>query len=64
VRPPSFRPFKNPYVLGKARDAAPPISLKKISTEENAEATVISYTSDTDFFKGKAETFSLEHKNP
>jgi len=26
--------------------------LKKISIEENGEATVISYTSDNEFFKG------------
>ena len=39
--------------------ARPPLSLKKISVEENGEATVISYTSDNDFFKGKAETFSV-----
>ena len=34
------------------------MSLKKISIEENGEATVISYTSDNDFFKGKIESFS------
>ncbi len=39
--------------------ARPPISLKKMSIEENGEATVISYTSDNDFFKGKTETFSV-----
>ena len=33
--------------------ARPPLSLKKISIEENGEATVISYTSDNDFFKEK-----------
>jgi len=38
--------------------ARPPLSLKKISIEENGEATVISYTSDNDFFKGKIESFS------
>ena len=32
--------------------ARPPLSLKKIRISENAEATVISYTSDNDFFKG------------
>jgi len=37
----------------------PPLSLKKISIEENGEATVISYTSDNEFFKGKTETFSV-----
>jgi len=38
--------------------ARPPLSLKKISIEENGEATVISYTSDNEFFKGKIESFS------
>ena len=33
--------------------ARPPLSLKKISIQENGEATVISYTSNNDFFKGK-----------
>lgn len=37
----------------------PPISLKKLSIEENGEATLISYTSDNDFFKGKTETFTV-----
>ena len=37
----------------------PPLSLKKISIEENGEATVICYTSDNNFFKGKTETFSV-----
>ncbi len=37
----------------------PPLSLKKISIEENGEATVISNTSDNEFFKGKTETFSV-----
>ena len=39
--------------------ARPPISLKKMSIEENGESTVISYASDNDFFKGKTETFSV-----
>jgi hypothetical protein len=39
--------------------ACPPLSLKKISIEENGEATIISYTSDNDFFKGKIESFSV-----
>jgi len=39
--------------------ARPPLSLKKISIEENGEATIISYTSDNDFFKGKIESFSV-----
>ena len=38
--------------------ARPPLSLKKISIEENGEATVISYSSDNEFFKGKTENFS------
>jgi hypothetical protein len=33
--------------------------LKKISIEENGEATVISYTSENEFFKGKIESFSV-----
>jgi hypothetical protein len=39
--------------------ARPPLSLKKISIQENGEATVISYTSDNDFFKGKIESFPV-----
>jgi hypothetical protein len=39
--------------------ARPPLSLNKISIEEHGEATVISYTSDNDFFKGKIESFSV-----
>jgi hypothetical protein len=35
--------------------ARPPLSLKKISIKENGEATVISYTSDNEFFKEKTE---------
>ena len=35
------------------------ICLKKISIEENGEATVISYTSESNIFKGKTETFSV-----
>ena len=37
----------------------PPLSLKKMSIRENGEATVISYTSDNEFFQGKTETFFL-----
>jgi len=37
----------------------PPLSLKKMSIQENGEATVISYTSENGFFQGKTETFSL-----
>ena len=39
--------------------ARPPLSLKKISIEENREATVISFISESEFFKGKTETFSV-----
>jgi len=39
--------------------ARPPLSLKKISIQENGEETVISYTSDNDFFKGKIESFPV-----
>ena len=39
--------------------ARPPLSLKKIGIQENGEATVISYTSDNDFFKGKIESFPV-----
>jgi len=39
--------------------ARPPLSLKKISIRENGEATVVSYTSNNEFFKGKTETFSV-----
>ena len=34
------------------------LSLKKISIEKNGEATVISYTSNKEFFKGKIESLS------
>jgi hypothetical protein len=37
----------------------PPLSLTKMNIQENGEATVISYTSDNEFFQGKTETFSL-----
>jgi hypothetical protein len=33
--------------------------LKKIGIQENGQTTAISYTSDNDFFKGKAEIFSV-----
>jgi hypothetical protein len=37
----------------------PPLSLKKVSVCENGDATVVSYTSDNEFFKGKTEAFSV-----
>jgi hypothetical protein len=39
--------------------ARPPLSLKKISIQENGESIVISCTSDNEFFKGKTETFPV-----
>jgi hypothetical protein len=39
--------------------ARPPLSLKKIGIQENGEATVISFTSDNEFFAGKTESFAL-----
>jgi len=39
--------------------ARPPLSLKKMSIEENAEGTVISFASENEFFKGKTETFPV-----
>jgi hypothetical protein len=39
--------------------ARPPLSLKKMGIQENGEATVVSYISDNDFFKGKIESVSL-----
>jgi hypothetical protein len=39
--------------------ARPPLALKKIGIQENGEATVISYISDNDFFKGKIESFPV-----
>ena len=39
--------------------ARPPLSLKKIGIEENGEATAVSFTSHSEFFKGKTETFPL-----
>jgi hypothetical protein len=37
----------------------PRLTFFKISIEENGEATVISHTSDNDFFKGRIETFPV-----
>jgi hypothetical protein len=37
----------------------PPLSLKKMGFKENVEVTVISYTSENEFFQGKIATFSL-----
>ena len=39
--------------------ARPPLSLKKIGIQENRDATVISFTSQSEFFKGKTETFPV-----
>jgi hypothetical protein len=39
--------------------ARPPLSLKKIGIEENREATLISFTSQSEFFNGKTETFPV-----
>jgi hypothetical protein len=39
--------------------ARPPLSLKKIGIEENREATAVSFTSQSEFFKGKTETFPV-----
>ena len=39
--------------------ARPPLSLKKIGIEENRDATVISFTSQSEFFKGKTKTFPV-----
>jgi hypothetical protein len=39
--------------------ARPPLSLKKISIKENREATVISFTSDSEFFKGNTESLPV-----
>jgi hypothetical protein len=39
--------------------ARPPLSLKKITIEENRDATVISFISESEFFKGKTETFPV-----
>jgi hypothetical protein len=36
-----------------------PLSLKKISIEENGVVTVISFASENQFFKGKTESFPL-----
>lgn len=54
-----------PAFSDKAREslsqyiARPPLSLKKMSIEENGEATLISYTSNNDFFKRKTETLPV-----
>jgi hypothetical protein len=54
-----------PAFSSKAREALSQyiarlrLSLKKISIEENGEATVISFTSDNEIFKGKTETFPV-----
>ena len=39
--------------------ARPPLSLKKIIIEKNGDGTVISFTTDNEFFKGKTETFPM-----
>ena len=39
--------------------ARPPLSLKKIGIEENGDATTVSFTSQSEFFKGKTETFPV-----
>ena len=39
--------------------ARPPLSLKKIGIEENGDATAVSFTSQSEFFKGKTETFPV-----
>jgi transposase-like protein len=39
--------------------ARPPLSLKKIGIEENGEATAVCFTSQSEFFKGKTETFPV-----
>ena len=39
--------------------ARPPLSLKKISIEENREATTVCFTSQSEFFNGKTETFPV-----
>jgi hypothetical protein len=50
---------------GQAREALaqylarPPLSLKKIGIEENGEATMVSFTSDNEFFQNKTETFPV-----
>jgi hypothetical protein len=37
----------------------PPLSLNRMSVQDNGEATLISYTADNGFFRGKTETFCL-----
>jgi len=39
--------------------ARAPLSLKKIGIEENGEATAVSFTSQSEIFKGKTETFPV-----
>jgi hypothetical protein len=39
--------------------ARPPLSLKKTDIEENGDATAVSFTSQSEFFKGKIETFPV-----
>jgi hypothetical protein len=39
--------------------ARPPLSMKKIGIEENGDATAVSFTSHSEFFKGKTETFAV-----
>jgi hypothetical protein len=39
--------------------ARPPLSLKKIGIEENGDATTVSFISQSEFFKGKTETFPV-----
>ena len=39
--------------------ARPPLSLKKIGIKENGDATAVSFTFQSEFFKGKTETFPV-----
>jgi hypothetical protein len=44
--------------------ARPPLSLKKIGIKENGDATAVSFTSQSEFFKGKTETFPVMPESP
>jgi len=56
VIPPQVAPQRCPLLFYRTHIS---IHRFKISIEENGDATVISYTSDNEFFQGKTEPFSV-----
>ena len=50
-----------PQYIARRMAVPPPISLKKMSIEENGDGTLISYTSNSDFSKGETRTITVMH---